>query len=134
MIYDLIGRRLVAALLPPPKIRKVSIMLKTSGVPFKAECQIVENEGWLEAQPWDRPSETPPPSDLSVAAVKILSFSIRDCWGCAPMPYSDASLLLAMEDAEKKYLTEPGRGRQLRGVTLLKGWCEGKRHSLPKTG
>ncbi len=96
-LYDLIVRHFLATLSPPAKLGRQKLRVEIGGEIFEAEGVLVEDAGYLEIYPFEKPDEPALPilkagEEIAVAKVELKESSTE------PPPYlSESELLKLME-------------------------------------
>ena len=80
-VFDLIARRFIAAFYPDCKFSTTTVMGETADIPFKANGKVIVVSGWRDVY----------------ASTHIPDLAEK--WTQAPKPYTEATLLRAMETA-----------------------------------
>ena len=130
-LYDLVARRLLAAFSPQYIYNATQVITACEGHTFKSNGQVVLNEGFKAIAPTDKPpkkskskdpnkdSEAPktlPP--LSPGDTRtVLGADLKEEKTQPPKPHTDASLLAAMEHADRE-LDDESLKQSLRGSGL----------------
>ena len=120
MVYDLIARRFIAEFYPDCEISTTTVMGKVADIEFKASGKQILKPGWrvVEQRP-DKTQASQPTADGNdsetqgeAAELKIMPAftkgesgphtpSLKETWTTPPKPYTEATLLRAMETAGK---------------------------------
>lgn len=114
-VASLIVSRLLAAVMDPATRTKVRLACEVDGNVYRASGSSVQDASWLAVdeamratlgsarrarEEPDQDSEQPIPDDLSQGdEVEIASARVKDGKTCPPKPYTDDTLLSAMENA-----------------------------------
>ena len=121
MVYDLIARRFIAEFYPDCEISTTTVMGKVADIEFKASGKQILKPGWrvVEQRPEKTAQATQPSADGNdsetqgeAAELKIMPAftkgesgphtpSLKETWTTPPKPYTEATLLRAMETAGK---------------------------------
>lgn len=110
-VYDLIARRFIAAFYPDCEISTTTVLGKVESVDFKVTGKQILKPGWrvlFQADTKDTESE----NNSSEEEVKVLPAfqvgesgphtpTLKETWTTPPKPYTEATLLRAMETAGK---------------------------------
>ncbi len=109
-VYDLVARRFIAAFYPNCEISTTTVLGKVDQVDFKVTGKQILSPGWREVFAQDRADEDE--SEGEKEEDKVLPAfvagesgphepSLKETWTTAPKPYTEATLLRAMETAGK---------------------------------
>lgn len=107
-VFDLVARRFIAAFYPDCKFATTTILGQTADVPFKATGKQILSAGWHDVYAQD--ARTADNGDRQTGEERMLpSFAkgesgphipdLAEKWTQAPKPYTEATLLRAMETA-----------------------------------
>lgn len=123
MVYDLVARRFIAEFYPDCEISTTTVMGKIADIEFKASGKQILKPGWRVVE--QRPDRNAPAQSANVnaenadseqqgdaAELKIMPAftkgesgphtpSLKETWTTPPKPYTEATLLRAMETAGK---------------------------------
>ncbi|RXK81953.1 type IA DNA topoisomerase [Filimonas effusa] len=114
-VYDLIARRFIAAFYPECKISNTTVLGKAGQVPFKATGKQILEPGWKEVYVNDSSIKKEGEEDEKLIPVFEVGESgphtprIHHGKTSPPKPYTEASLLRAMETAGKQVEDEEMR-------------------------
>ncbi|MGX5818949.1 DNA topoisomerase 3 [Chitinophaga lutea] len=114
-IYDLVARRFIAAFYPECKVANTTVLGKAGQVEFKVTGKEILEPGWKEVYANDAPSEEEKEEKEKVLPVFEVGESgphtprIHKGKTTAPKPYTEATLLRAMETAGKQVEDEEMR-------------------------
>ena len=106
-VFDLIARRFIAAFYPDCKFSTTTVMGETADIPFKANGKVIVVSGWRDVYANDRKNtvsngKTDEEQSLPEFRKGESGTHIPDLaekWTQAPKPYTEATLLRAMETA-----------------------------------
>ena len=108
MVYDLVARRFVAAFYPDCEISTTTVIGKVEDVEFKATGKLIVKQGWRAVfssseDAGDRDSGTGNAvlPDFKAGESGPHSPQLKETWTTPPKPYTEATLLRAMETAGK---------------------------------
>ena len=108
MVYDLVARRFVAAFYPDCEISTTTVIGKVEDVEFKATGKLIVKQGWRAVfssseDTGDRDSGTGNAvlPDFKAGESGPHSPQLKETWTTPPKPYTEATLLRAMETAGK---------------------------------
>ncbi|WP_245843478.1 type IA DNA topoisomerase [Niastella vici] len=107
-IYDLVARRFIAAFYPECKISNTTVLGKVGQVPFKVTGKEILEPGWKEVYANDAKSKKEEEEEEKVLPVFVVGESgphtprVHHGKTTPPKPYTEASLLRAMETAGKQ--------------------------------
>lgn len=125
MVYDLVARRFIAEFYPDCEISTTTVLGKASDLEFKASGKQILKPGWrvveqrpqqgtAAAQPQEGPADAQQQDENTSdgAELKIMpnfikgesgphTPSLKETWTTPPKPYTEATLLRAMETAGK---------------------------------
>ncbi|WP_232831817.1 type IA DNA topoisomerase [Taibaiella helva] len=113
-VYDLVARRFIAAFYPECKVSNTTVLGKVGQVPFKATGKQILEPGWKEVYAHDKQKEEGEEEE-KVMPVFTEGESgpheprIHKGKTTAPKPYTEATLLRAMETAGKQVEEEEVR-------------------------
>jgi len=114
-IYDLVARRFIAAFYPECKISNTTVLGKVGQVPFKVTGKEILEPGWKEVYANDAKSKKEEEEEEKILPVFVVGESgphtprIHHGKTTPPKPYTEASLLRAMETAGKQVEDEEMR-------------------------
>ena len=115
-VYDLVARRFIAAFYPECQVAVTTVMGSSGDVGFKASGKQVLKPGWRVVFEWQKTggtaAEQPEDEDAAKDEEKLLpAFKagesgpheplLKEAWTTPPKPYTEATLLRAMETAGK---------------------------------
>lgn len=107
-VFDLIAKRFIAAFYPDCKFSTTTVLGETADIPFKANGKMIVAAGWKEVYAADKkntPTEKNDEDKTLPAFRKGESGThipdLAEKWTQAPKPYTEATLLRAMETAGK---------------------------------
>lgn len=118
-ILRLIITRLMVSVSPPYKYEETHLETECAGEVFSAKSKVVLQEGWKKTQ-WDmlkdilgKAKEEPPRSQpvLEEGEVAITSAEMKEGQTSPPKPYTEDTLLSAMETAGKESMPEEAERR-----------------------
>ena len=118
-ILRLIITRLMVSVSPPYKYEETHLETECAGEVFSAKSKVVLQEGWKKTQ-WDmlkdilgKAKEEPPRSQpvLEEGEVAITSAAMKEGQTSPPKPYTEDTLLSAMETAGKESMPEEAERR-----------------------
>ncbi len=111
-VYDLIARRFIAAFYPDCKIATTSVLGQAGEVPFKTSGKVILSEGWRVVMKKDIGEDTAEKTESNTEEKTLPDFqegehgphepSLAEKWTSPPKPYTEATLLRAMETAGKQ--------------------------------
>lgn len=124
MVYDLVARRFIAEFYPDCEISTTTVLGKVADIEFKASGKQILKPGWrtveqrpqpgIGAQPQSAQTDGQPQDENASdgAELKIMpnfvkgesgphTPSLKETWTTPPKPYTEATLLRAMETAGK---------------------------------
>ena len=166
MVYDLVARRFIAEFYPDCEISTTTVLGKVADIEFKASGKQILKPGWrtveqrpqpgIGAQPQSAQTDGPPQDENASdgAELKIMpnfvkgesgphTPSLKETWTTPPKPYTEATLLRAMETAGKfvdneelrDALKENGIGRPSTRAAIIetlfkRGYIRRERKSL----
>lgn len=104
-VFDLIARRFIAAFYPDCKFSTTTVLGETAGIPFKATGKLIVVSGWRDVYAAEKKSmtgkneeeQTLPDFRKGESGTHIPDLAEK--WTQAPKPYTEATLLRAMETA-----------------------------------
>lgn len=166
MVYDLVARRFIAEFYPDCEISTTTVFGKVADIEFKASGKQILKSGWrtveqrpqpgIGAQPQSAQTDGQPQDENASdgAELKIMpnfvkgesgphAPSLKETWTTPPKPYTEATLLRAMETAGKfvdneelrDALKENGIGRPSTRAAIIetlfkRGYIRRERKSL----
>ena len=166
MVYDLVARRFIAEFYPDCEISTTTVLGKVADIEFKASGKQILKPGWrtveqrpqpgIGAQPQSAQTDGEPQDENASdgAELKIMpnfvkgesgphTPSLKETWTTPPKPYTEATLLRAMETAGKfvdneelrDALKENGIGRPSTRAAIIetlfkRGYIRRERKSL----
>lgn len=166
MVYDLVARRFIAEFYPDCEISTTTVLAKVADIEFKASGKQILKPGWrtveqrpqpgIGAQPQSAQTDGQPQDENASdgAELKIMpnfvkgesgphTPSLKETWTTPPKPYTEATLLRAMETAGKfvdneelrDALKENGIGRPSTRAAIIetlfkRGYIRRERKSL----
>lgn len=166
MVYDLVARRFIAEFYPDCEISTTTVFCKVADIEFKASGKQILKPGWrtveqrpqpgIGAQPQSAQTDGQPQDENASdgAELKIMpnfvkgesgphTPSLKETWTTPPKPYTEATLLRAMETAGKfvdneelrDALKENGIGRPSTRAAIIetlfkRGYIRRERKSL----
>ena len=166
MVYDLVARRFIAEFYPDCEISTTTVLTKVADIEFKASGKQILKPGWrtveqrpqpgIGAQPQSAQTDGQPQDENASdgAELKIMpnfvkgesgphTPSLKETWTTPPKPYTEATLLRAMETAGKfvdneelrDALKENGIGRPSTRAAIIetlfkRGYIRRERKSL----
>ncbi len=166
MVYDLVARRFIAEFYPDCEISTTTVLAKVADIEFKASGKQILKPGWrtveqrpqpgIGAQPQSAQTDGQPQDENASdgAELKIMpnfvkgesgphTPSLKEIWTTPPKPYTEATLLRAMETAGKfvdneelrDALKENGIGRPSTRAAIIetlfkRGYIRRERKSL----
>ena len=166
MVYDLVARRFIAEFYPDCEISTTTVLGKVADIEFKASGKQILKPGWrtveqrpqpgIGAQPQSAQTDGQPQDENASdsAELKIMpnfvkgesgphTPSLKEIWTTPPKPYTEATLLRAMETAGKfvdneelrDALKENGIGRPSTRAAIIetlfkRGYIRRERKSL----
>lgn len=107
-VYDLIARRFIAVFYPECKVANTTVLGKVGQVEFKATGKQILEPGWKEVYANDTPTKKEGEEEEKLLPVFVVGESgphtprIHHGKTSPPKPYTEASLLRAMETAGKQ--------------------------------
>ena len=164
MVYDLVARRFIAEFYPDCEISTTTVLGKVADIEFKASGKQILKPGWrtveqrpqqgIGAQPQSAQTDAQDENASESAELKIMpnfvkgesgphTPSLKETWTTPPKPYTEATLLRAMETAGKfvdneelrDALKENGIGRPSTRAAIIetlfkRGYIRRERKSL----
>lgn len=164
MVYDLVVRRFIAEFYPDCEISTTTVLGKVADIEFKASGKQILKPGWrtveqrpqpgVGAQPQSAQTDAQDENASESAELKIMpnfvkgesgphTPSLKETWTTPPKPYTEATLLRAMETAGKfvdneelrDALKENGIGRPSTRAAIIetlfkRGYIRRERKSL----
>ena len=164
MVYDLVARRFIAEFYPDCEISTTTVLGKVADIEFKASGKQILKPGWrtveqrpqpgVGAQPQSAQTDAQDENASESAELKIMpnfvkgesgphTPSLKETWTTPPKPYTEATLLRAMETAGKfvdneelrDALKENGIGRPSTRAAIIetlfkRGYIRRERKSL----
>lgn len=166
MVYDLVARRFIAEFYPDCEISTTTVLGRVADIEFKASGKQILKPGWrtveqrpqpgISAQPQSAQTDGQPQDENASdsAELKIMpnfvkgesgphTPSLKETWTTQPKPYTEATLLRAMETAGKfvdneelrDALKENGIGRPSTRAAIIetlfkRGYIRRERKSL----
>ena len=164
MVYDLVARRFIAEFYPDCEISTTTVLGKVADIEFKASGKQILKPGWrtveqrpqpgVGAQPQSAQTDAQDENASDSAELKIMpnfvkgesgphTPSLKETWTTPPKPYTEATLLRAMETAGKfvdneelrDALKENGIGRPSTRAAIIetlfkRGYIRRERKSL----
>lgn len=164
MVYDLVVRRFIAEFYPDCEISTTTVLGKVADIEFKASGKQILKPGWrtveqrpqqgIGAQPQSAQTDAQDENASDSAELKIMpnfvkgesgphTPSLKETWTTPPKPYTEATLLRAMETAGKfvdneelrDALKENGIGRPSTRAAIIetlfkRGYIRRERKSL----
>lgn len=164
MVYDLVARRFIAEFYPDCEIATTTVLGKVADIEFKASGKQILKPGWrtveqrpqqgVGAQPQSAQTDAQDENASDSAELKIMpnfvkgesgphTPSLKETWTTPPKPYTEATLLRAMETAGKfvdneelrDALKENGIGRPSTRAAIIetlfkRGYIRRERKSL----
>lgn len=164
MVYDLVARRFIAEFYPDCEISTTTVLGKVADIEFKAFGKQILKPGWrtveqrpqqgIGAQPQSAQTDAQDENASDSAELKIMpnftkgesgphTPSLKETWTTPPKPYTEATLLRAMETAGKfvdneelrDALKENGIGRPSTRAAIIetlfkRGYIRRERKSL----
>lgn len=164
MVYDLVARRFIAEFYPDCEISTTTVLGKVADIEFKASGKQILKPGWrtveqrpqpgVGAQPQSAQTDVQDENASDSAELKIMpnfvkgesgphTPSLKETWTTPPKPYTEATLLRAMETAGKfvdneelrDALKENGIGRPSTRAAIIetlfkRGYIRRERKSL----
>ena len=110
-VYDLVTRRFIAAFYPNCEISTTTVLGEAAGVDFKVTGKQILKPGWRVVFEGDKAQEDEKEDNAEESNGVLPSFvqgesgehepSLKETWTTAPKPYTEATLLRAMETAGK---------------------------------
>lgn len=158
-VYDLVVRRFIAAFYPDCRFATTTIDGETADIPFRANGKVILEEGWREVFKKEKREDTDKPDEHSrpTEEERTLPDFVKGESGMhtptltqkettPPKPYTEASLLRAMETAGRNVedeelrdaLKENGIGRPSTRAAIIqtlyrRGYIRQQRKSLEAT-
>lgn len=128
-LYDLVVRRMIAAFAEPMVYDATRVITEADGALFRSTGRVILQEGWKQIPPLEKPMKSkktkteaddenaslPPLQSGDTRSVKKLT--VKESATKPPQPYTDGSLLLAMERAGKE-VEDDEIARQMKGSGL----------------
>lgn len=166
MVYDLVARRFIAEFYPDCEISTTTVLGKVADIEFKASGKQILKPGWRTVEQRPQPGISAQPQSAQTdgqlqdenasdgAELKIMpnfvkgesgphTPSLKETWTTPPKPYTEATLLRAMETAGKfvdneelrDALKENGIGRPSTRAAIIetlfkRGYIRRERKSL----
>ena len=164
MVYDLVARRFIAEFYPDCEISTTTVLGKVADIEFKTSGKQILKPGWrtveqrpqqgIGAQPQSAQTDAQDENASDSAELKIMpnfvkgesgphTPSLKETWTTPPKPYTEATLLRAMETAGKfvdneelrDALKENGIGRPSTRAAIIetlfkRGYIRRERKSL----
>lgn len=166
MVYDLVARRFIAEFYPDCEISTTTVLGKVADIEFKASGKQILKPGWrtveqrpqpgIGAQPQSAQTDGQPQDENASDGVELKIMpnfvkgesgphtpSLKETWTTPPKPYTEATLLRAMETAGKfvdneelrDALKENGIGRPSTRAAIIetlfkRGYIRRERKSL----
>lgn len=164
VVYDLVARRFIAEFYPDCEISTTTVLGKVADIEFKASGKQILKPGWrtveqrpqpgVGAQPQSAQTDAQDENASDAAELKIMpnfvkgesgphTPSLKETWTTPPKPYTEATLLRAMETAGKfvdneelrDALKENGIGRPSTRAAIIetlfkRGYIRRERKSL----
>lgn len=164
MVYDLVARRFIAEFYPDCEISTTTVLGKVADIEFKASGKQILKPGWrtveqrpqqgIGAQPQSAQTDAQDENASDSAELNIMpnfvkgesgphTPSLKETWTTPPKPYTEATLLRAMETAGKfvdneelrDALKENGIGRPSTRAAIIetlfkRGYIRRERKSL----
>ena len=113
-VYDLVSRRFIAAFYPDCKISTTTVTGNAGNVAFKATGKRITEPGWRVVtgpQPGQMPQDSESTDEKEEGNADLPEFrtgesgpntpKLKETWTTPPKPYTEATLLRAMETAGK---------------------------------
>ena len=124
-IYDLVVRRFAAVLLPAAEYEQTVLKAEAAGETFVAKGKTMKKSGWLAAyeEEWEQEEETDNLRDQILPNVEtgdqisVLRYEIAEGKTKPPAPFSEATLLSAMENPVKYMTTKDAKAAKTLGET-----------------
>lgn len=124
-IYDLVIRRFAAVLLPAAEYEQTVLKAEAAGETFVAKGKTMKKSGWLAAyeEEWEQEEETDDLRDQILPNVEtgdqisVLRYEIAEGKTKPPAPFSEATLLSAMENPVKYMTTKDAKAAKTLGET-----------------
>lgn len=124
-IYDLVVRRFAAVLLPAAEYEQTVLKAEAAGETFVAKGKTMKKSGWLAAyeEEWEQEEETDDLRDQILPNVEtgdqisVLRYEIAEGKTKPPAPFSEATLLSAMENPVKYMTTKDAKAAKTLGET-----------------
>lgn len=106
-VFDLIARRFIAAFYPDCKFSTTTVTGETAGIPFKATGKVIVVSGWRDVYAADRKNAAANGKNEEEQTLPVFKKGesgahfpdLAEKWTQAPKPYTEATLLRAMETA-----------------------------------
>lgn len=114
-VYDLVARRFIAAFYPECKVSNTTVLGKVGQVPFKATGKQILEPGWKEVYANDVPEKKEGEEEEKTLPLFVVGESgphaprVHQGKTTPPKPYTEATLLRAMETAGKQVEDEEMR-------------------------
>lgn len=114
-VYDLVARRFIAAFYPECKVSNTTVLGKVGQVPFKATGKQILEPGWKEVYANDVPEKKEGEEEEKTLPLFVVGENgphapkIHQGKTTPPKPYTEATLLRAMETAGKQVEDEEMR-------------------------
>lgn len=107
LVFDLIARRFIAAFYPDCKFSTTTVMGETAGIPFKATGKVIVVSGWRDVYAADKKNAAANGKNDEEQTLPVFRKGesgphfpdLAEKWTQAPKPYTEATLLRAMETA-----------------------------------
>lgn len=105
-VYDLIARRFIAAFYPECQFAQTVVLGKAGSVEFKTTGREILKPGWRVLFEKEKNSEKPDDDERVLPAFNVDEYGphlpeLQEKWTQPPKPYTEATLLRAMETAGK---------------------------------
>lgn len=107
MVYDLVARRFIEAFYPDCEVATTVVNGKADDVEFKTSGKVILKPGWrvleqkTEAANTDEDSENKTLPKFTTGESGEHAPTVKEIWSKPPKPYTEATLLRAMETAGK---------------------------------
>lgn len=107
MVYDLVARRFIEAFYPDCEVATTVVNGKAGDVEFKTSGKVILKPGWrvleqkTEAANTDEDSENKTLPKFTTGESGEHAPTVKEIWSKPPKPYTEATLLRAMETAGK---------------------------------
>ncbi|PUZ24424.1 DNA topoisomerase-3 [Chitinophaga costaii] len=114
-VYDLVARRFIAAFYPECKVSNTTVLGKVGQVPFKATGKQIITPGWREVYANDVPDKKEGEEEEKTLPIFVVGESgphipkVHQGKTTPPKPFTEATLLRAMETAGKQVEDEEMR-------------------------